>query len=527
MGLLISWNRWLGRVALAGVCVATVLQAPAEQVIEVVLVGGQSNAVGTGTDASTLGNPALANPQTDTLYWFGNSGDALANQLISLQPRTGGGFGPELALGQVLTQQLGSASSQVAIVKWAQGTTGFIDGETDTWHAGGDATLVGDGTLYASFQSTVNDALAAIQAANPTATVRVSGMVWMQGERDANFTEADALDYQSDLGLMVQDVRSTYGSDIVFVQGQLSNKISRTYLDAVQSGQASLAAGDARGGIVSTQSFSFNADNLHYDSAGQVLLGSAMGGTVVDLLRKDQIVHVVNVDFSRDTGAGKPNPGANPASVLYGGVGPAQDSGTTWNNAAFALTGAGDTVAVGTQFNSLIDSTGTEATAVSLTFTGDWYRAFNATNPGLGLQSDRVFTNGLDKVGIVTIGGLEADLVYDLYLIGNLNFDSTYRIAGTSQSLSDAIGKSADVIDENGDGSFEFSEGVSHVVFRGLTADANGNIVLEVQGNGQNFGLLTGLQLVARDPVLVPEPGSIMLLGLGALAVLRRRRRSN
>jgi hypothetical protein len=103
-------------------------------------------------------------------------------------------------------------------------------------------------------------------------------MIWMQGESDAvnNYTN----DYQANLTAFIADIRSTYGTNLPFVIGRLSDAqtastISASALDAVQAAQDAVAASDYRTGLVNTDNLSVKSDLLHFDVNGQLSLGKA------------------------------------------------------------------------------------------------------------------------------------------------------------------------------------------------------------------------------------------------------------
>jgi hypothetical protein len=136
----------------------------------------------------------------------------------------------------------------------------------------------------------VTSGIAALQAANPDATLQIAGMIWMQGESDSNALSAQ---YQANLTAFINDIRLTYGADLPFVIGQLSINQTGTNADAggttenrntVRTAQAAVASALPRTALVTTGTFGLNSDNLHFSAAGQQALGSAFATQMQSLV---------------------------------------------------------------------------------------------------------------------------------------------------------------------------------------------------------------------------------------------------
>lgn len=234
--------------------------------INVFLLGGQSNMDGRA-DATLLTNNFLS--QTDVLFYSNSAG----NTLTTLKPRTDNQFGPEITFGRAMADYYSSdPTQQVALVKNAVGGTNLYS----QWAADGTSGSANDGSNYKSFQSTVTNALNALRAAHPGEAIVIRGMIWMQGESDAVATYS--VQYQANLANFINDIRLTYGADLPFVIGGLSNyqtSLNTTYRNDVRAGQEAVADGDPLTGIVNTNGFQLKSDNLHWDAIGQQQLGEA------------------------------------------------------------------------------------------------------------------------------------------------------------------------------------------------------------------------------------------------------------
>jgi hypothetical protein len=240
--------------------------------LRVFLIGGQSNADGRATTGDLPTTPVdFQSPQADIPYHYRTAGMG-APTTTTLRPGTSntGGFGPEITFGHHLALRLGAdATQRVALIKYAVGGTSLA---TD-WFPGGDATTAGDGPRYVTFQQTVTSGLAALQAAFPGATLSLEGMIWMQGESD---TGSAATAYADHLTAFLADLRATYGANLPFVVGRLSSgqtAVPAVSLAAVRSAQVQVAAADPWTGWVDTDDCPLLGDALHFNAAGQQLLG--------------------------------------------------------------------------------------------------------------------------------------------------------------------------------------------------------------------------------------------------------------
>lgn len=239
-------------------------------VIDVFLVGGQSNALGRA-DPSTLPT-ALKNPQPDVPYYYSTSVG-----LTTLRPRATE-FGPEITFGRAMADYYEARAGQIAILKYAVGGTNLYS----QWKAGGDATTTGDGPLYQDFQTTISAGMIALQMANPGMTLVLRGMIWMQGESDA--IPAQSANYEANLTAFISDIRKTYGAGLFFTIGELSTGQTGTGpaadLATVRAAQEHVAAADPLTSILNTNSYSLKPDNLHWDTVGQQQLGNGFATTM-------------------------------------------------------------------------------------------------------------------------------------------------------------------------------------------------------------------------------------------------------
>lgn len=250
--------------------------------IRVFLLGGQSNADGR---ASATGQPSY--PDIDFYYNVDHIHDVgVVEELTTLFPGASRDrlLGPEISFGRRLADILGCDTNhtRLAIIKHAEGATSLYG----NWKAGGDATTTGDGNQYVIFQQTVANGMAALTNKYPNAQISIDGMIWMQGETDAQNGHADGGEYYNNLTNFIADVRATIKPNLPFIIGRLSNNQSNylfraagaegvAQLGYVQAAQDAVAAGDHRVGIVNTDDLEMNDpnDDIHFNQASQLELG--------------------------------------------------------------------------------------------------------------------------------------------------------------------------------------------------------------------------------------------------------------
>ena len=235
---------------------------------EIVILAGQSNAVGAAgaTDLRQLPSD-LQTPQEDVLF-YSNGGGSLAGP-TDLQPGSGTGefgFGPEVAFGRAIADA--SPATNFAIVKHASSATDLaVQWAPNT------------GSVYNSFLNTVNRATSNIT--NNGDTFEITGFLWVQGEADAN--RQFGSDYNANLTNFIGSVRSEFGEDLPFYIVLLSdNQVygASAEDDLVRQAQRDVAAAVDNAFLLDTNGpeFEINGppDNLHYTTVGQVVLGETL-----------------------------------------------------------------------------------------------------------------------------------------------------------------------------------------------------------------------------------------------------------
>jgi hypothetical protein len=259
---------------------------------KVFLMGGQSNMAGVGgfpndTPAPGYGAdkplPAPYNViQTTVQFWnygtpttnpFNSNGlnnPTVGTAWVSLQNGFGWEpveFGPEVTFGYTLHKLL--PNDQIYLVKLG------VDGSdlANSWNPNGT------GANYNLFKSRAN---AAIQnLTNDGESPAVVGMIWMQGEGDAQST-ASANAYAANLRNLITHVRSDFHApDMRFVIGRIT-----TFYGEKSGGNATVRAAEEAVGSEPNNAW-VNTDDLeraydgHYGTQGQIDLGIRFANALV------------------------------------------------------------------------------------------------------------------------------------------------------------------------------------------------------------------------------------------------------
>ncbi|WP_218932370.1 sialate O-acetylesterase [Adhaeretor mobilis] len=431
--------------------------------VNVFLIGGQSNADGR---AAISGLPTeLQAVQGDiAIHWAtaGNGSSSLNQSGYSLLmpgfSNSSGSFGPEVTFGRAMADFYADRGEHVALIKHAQGGTGL---ETH-WQAGGDATQDNDGFVYRLFQEVVDTGMTNIQSAFPPEgggqiEVSIEGMIWMQGEKDSNTTES-ALHYQANLTEFIGDVRSTYGTELPFVLGQLSaNQIGTgggaTNRELVRSAQGTVATALSATEMVVTDTFGLKADNLHFSASGQHDLGFAFASQMQSLLSATNDFKSASFDFGVSA------------------------DGNAYEQAGWTLLELPQSGAPSPQLSAADASTGW--TVMLETAKPDDLRGRNrdpldATTGGT-LTLDDVYIDFVTGLETLSINNLDPAKQYDVQLImfdDNASDGRTQTVTNITDSASDLLGTGTGP----GGGSSLTSDLDFSVFGTGLSPDSNGDL---------------------------------------------------
>ena len=236
--------------------------------IHVVPLLGQSEISGRAGEYSLLTDPA--NPR---ILQFGCKVRTLrvASEPLDMHD-TATGIGPGLQFARRYLATL-PADDIVVLVPAAHGGTALSTNATLGWRWGVA------GNLSAQFVAQVQEALTAISAAYPGATVTVRAVLFGQGETDSSTTNMiPAATYMADLDALIAGVRSTFANPTLpVILGQMiPESLGTGTRDEINAVHLNTPYRVAHTGIGLTEAGNSNGDLLHSNAKGQRIRGKNM-----------------------------------------------------------------------------------------------------------------------------------------------------------------------------------------------------------------------------------------------------------
>ena len=180
---------------------------------------------------------------------------------------------------------------KIALIKYArEGTSidSLARGPFGTW----DSDYVGEngGNQFKHYLKTVKNALNKIDF-QKNEEVIINGIIWMQGEGDARYTEQIAQNYYGHLVTLFKEFRARIrDTDVPVAIGKISDsgkdpsgRVWKTG-ELVQYAQEKYVVQDKKAAIVrSTKNYGYGDDPWHYNSAAYIDLGKNFADEIYKL----------------------------------------------------------------------------------------------------------------------------------------------------------------------------------------------------------------------------------------------------
>ena len=228
--------------------------------IDVYISGGQSNSL---VSAGFYGSGTV--PDVQCYYDTDdddNTGDAFSGLLSA---NTSGKFGANLQFAK----DVAGTTTDFGLIHYGRSGTGFKGGSGNNWRAGGTQRL--------NFFTTLNLGITDIEVATGK-KVRVSGLLWTHGERDARFDNAD---YAADFRSFVNEIRVSHPLCNVVIYKLSNNQtdINSPRRDLINDAIDNMVDSNHADFIsnlqfIETDGLSVKADNLHYNDSALESIGS-------------------------------------------------------------------------------------------------------------------------------------------------------------------------------------------------------------------------------------------------------------
>ncbi|MCP4189519.1 MAG: sialate O-acetylesterase [Planctomycetaceae bacterium] len=282
---------------------------------DVYYLGGQSNMDGFGSNQDVPAS--LASELEGVFIFHGNSspdgqpvdgrgqwaplraGHGYGFQADGKQNRYSDRFGAELTFAQRLRQL--NPDKNIAIIKYSRGGTSIDQssaGQFGCWEPDFSGGMgAGKGVnQYDHFLASVRYAMTDrdIDGDGEVDSLNPAGIVWMQGESDAFYSQEAADRYQRNLKRLMDLIRATLRvDDLPVVVGRISdsgagNKKIWPYGETVRKAQRAFVEQDlAARLVVSTDEYGYS-DPWHYDSNGYLDLGREFAEAVNEIRSKHE-----------------------------------------------------------------------------------------------------------------------------------------------------------------------------------------------------------------------------------------------
>ncbi len=250
--------------------------------IDVIIVAGQSNAVGIPVEKEEIEEYFYEKSDASMLWYrMGGTGSPfVSGKWVPLEPQKmwrGYGMGPEVTMGRTVSQY---KSGPVAIIKVAFNSTALSQLPVTDWNP------ESKNELYDLLVSEVQLALANLPFGY---TGKIAGFVWVQGESDAQSKGLKgtlarqpemASRYKINLQMFIQNLRRDFSykklpvliSEISVPEIDSSGR-EFLYRDLIAQAQYEVAAMDMNIILVHTNGLDKSLDLLHYTVTGQAELG--------------------------------------------------------------------------------------------------------------------------------------------------------------------------------------------------------------------------------------------------------------
>lgn len=208
-------------------------------------------------------------------------------------------FGVELSFAKRLQELY--PNETIAIIKYSKGGTAIDSVAANKPYASGswepDYTGANGINQYDHYLTTLKNALQVtdINGDGIDDVLIPSGIIWMQGESDAFYTEAIANRYYANLKRLMDLMRASFHmDDLPIVIGKISDSGAHTgkrtwpYGTIVQNAQEEYVRKHSNTAIVRSTSQYNYSDSYHYDSKGFIDLGIQFADAIYKLNKKSR-----------------------------------------------------------------------------------------------------------------------------------------------------------------------------------------------------------------------------------------------
>lgn len=273
-------------------------QGKEEKILDVILLGGQSNALGLSV---WEGEDVVY--EDVGMFCYGEGVSLLSPDLARWKKTSNGyglyssRFGPEVGIAQVCSEHYRDSDRDIGIIKYSWGAQKLYDyflSPTSVKQKIGKYSSAeefsdddDEMTCAIGFWNTIKTVRAAEKQAlkNGYDKVNIIAMCWMQGESDA-CEYASATIYDKLLANFMLDIRTYLSVDeLPFSIGQITPPAAAVYASTITEKQLKVIEEDGHAEFVRTEDLKMNPNDVwHYDTSSMKELGKRFGESVFRLV---------------------------------------------------------------------------------------------------------------------------------------------------------------------------------------------------------------------------------------------------
>lgn len=281
-----------------------------DEYVDVYILAGQSNMDGLGLvknlpdDLNTINpevfiyNPNRRNDQEeieDIGYWEAlRPGHGSGFSIVSGESRYSDKFGVELTFAKRMRDL--NPSQRIALFKYAKGGASIHPDAAGNWGSWSPDFTKGNGINqfdHFSFHLKRAFGLSDIDQDGTKERLRPAGILWLQGESDASYSNEIAGQYKENVRHLMNEIRALTGvSNLPVVIARISeshmdeDKLLLTFGEAVRQGQKDFATEDINAAYIDAPEGHGWLDPWHYDSATYIELGKRYADKMYALKKK-------------------------------------------------------------------------------------------------------------------------------------------------------------------------------------------------------------------------------------------------
>ena len=259
---------------ITSICMFSTAVVTQAEVVDVIIVAGQSNAVGAAHPDYVLeqSRPYCA-PNEDIRYCFWVHEQVYTDGWTHLRPIGGYSFGVEMMMGYTFKEA--APNRNLAMMKYAYNGVSLAC----EWNPNG-CTQNGTLQLFEGLKQWMNTYRIMIE--NEGDTCNFAGLAWIQGESDM-MAEWQAVMYKDLMTQFIDDIRVHANNPDMPVVMALVNPTASgfNWVDLIHEGMHEIAANDSKVATATCRDLPLRSDNIHFAADSAIWLGGRLADSLM------------------------------------------------------------------------------------------------------------------------------------------------------------------------------------------------------------------------------------------------------